>query len=207
MEFSDFHKDVLSQLPGAPIPAVNYALLQAAITYCEDSLCLQYDTDAVIVRANVNEYEVPLLDEETDLHMIVKAMLDGREVKPIAVDNRPITMSPAQTYETFAEETDDAQSIRLIETPESSGTLLLRVAVKPKQDATTLPDDLWRHHRAGICAGAMAQMMLQLGKAWPQPTLGVVREKQFRAYIAQAQVDANRAGTRAELRVRARPFC
>jgi hypothetical protein len=205
-EFSAFHKDVLPQLPGAPIPVINYALLQSAIQFAEDSLILQYEADVVSVRPNVADYEVPLVDEQTELAMVMRVLLDGRLVNPVASDNRPTHLVPAQTYEVVDGEGEDPQLIRLLATPTQSGVLAVRVAVKPKQDAPSVPDELWRHHRYAIGCGAMASLMTQTGKTWSQPALGAAHYKEFRALVAKAQVDANRNETRANLRVNNRPF-
>jgi len=205
-DFSAFYKDVVSQLPGAPLVAVDYALLQTAIDFCETSLFLQVNADPISVRPNVPEYEIAVDDDQLLVTMIMEAKLDGRRIRPVALDLRNETEWPSQNYEWGTSELDDPMMIRLIATPEQAATLTLRVALRPVQDATTLPDDLLKHYRIAIGSGAVARMMLQPGKTWSNPQLGAYRQKEYAAYLNQAQVDANKGGTRADLRVRPRPF-
>lgn len=205
-DFSAFYKDVVSQLPGAPLVMVDYALLQTAIDFCETSLILQVDADPISVRPNVADYEIATDDDQLLVAMVMEAKLDGHRLPAIALDLRNTTIWPSQMYEWGVSELDDPMSIRILATPEEAATLTLRVALKPIQDATSLPDDLLKHHRTCIAAGAMARMMLQPGKTWSQPALGAYRQKEYAAYLNQAQVDANKGSTRADLRVRPRPF-
>jgi len=205
-EFSDFYKDVVAQLPGAPLVMVDYALLQTAIDFCETSLILQVNADPISLRPNVPEYEIAVDDDQLLVAQIMEAKIDGRRLPAVALDLRNTTIWPSQTYEWGDSEVDDPMSIRILGTPEEPATLTLRVALKPKQDASSLPDDLYKHHRVAIGYGAMARMMLQPGKTWSNTPLGSYREKEYAAFRNQAQVDANKGQTRADLRVRPRPF-
>jgi len=198
--WSAFHDYVLPDLPGAPAAAVDIALRQAAISFCEKSLAWRYAHPKIAVTSGTASYAfVPL--SGAAVHAITYAEFDGDEIEcnagelniASAVDDwRNATGTPEYIV-------GGTTSLQLVPAPDAGGTLTLKVALKPSPSATGIDDDIFNEYREAIVHGALARMMLSPKKPYSSPQLAQYHAQQFEIKTGQAGMRQARNYSRAPL--------
>lgn len=131
-------------------------------------------------------------------------------------DGQPIVvMSPTELDERFgkswegslgaprwvfiADET--AMLVRLVPAPDQiyRNYAALRVALKPKQDATQMPDGLYGRYREDIEVGALAKLFAQAKKPWSDAKRALELEEEFGVRVSRARYRAARGNIRAPI--------
>lgn len=97
----------------------------------------------------------------------------------------------------------DEQSIRLVPAPFEMmrNALVLHVALKPAQDATTIPDDLYERYSGDIEVGAIAMLLEVADKPWTNQPKSSSLMDDFEARIRRARNRAIRGFNRAPISV------
>lgn len=197
--WSSFYDLVLSDLPGAPTAAVDVALRQSAIQFCQQSLSWHYNHPAVAVTSGTAQYAfVP--PAEAVVHAIHYAAFDGSEIAT-RVDESSVTIydwrnesgTPKYVF-------GGATSLTLVPTPDAGGTLSLEVILKPSVDATGVDDAIFDEFREAIVHGALARLMLSPKKPYTDTALAAYHQQQFTIKTAAAGTRAARNFTRAPIR-------
>lgn len=192
--FSALHPYVVPHFPNVPEPAIDRAILDGAIQFCRDSLVWQESTDPIYVVAGVAEYDVEPASNAEPIRVLAavkahahldRALLAGSDITQAGDVTGFVQPAP--------------RIVRLVSAPEEGASIVLRVALEPKDAATTLDDSLVRYWKEPIAAAAKQRLALTYGDinqaqiAEQQYQLGLSRAR------AQAQVGAHRGRLRTRL--------
>lgn len=196
--WSDFYDYALPDLPGCPFAALNVALRQSTIAFCEQSLAWKYDHPDIAVVVATREYPfVP--HEDAVVHEITYAAFDDREINVrTKLDNvglwnwRNQTGMPQYVL-------GGLTVLSLVPMPDVAGTLKLTVALKPSLDAAGIDADIFNEYREAIVHGAKARLMLSPRKPYTDAGLAAHHMQEFTIKTGAAGTRAARNYTRAPL--------
>lgn len=163
-EFRDFDPYVLPYVAGAPRPAIDDALVQAAIRFCKTTYAIN-ETIAAKVPAKPN-LTVESVNPDLEVHSVLEVYgPDGQlevATKPMLRDRYP----DGWQDETATEAADlwawlslGENTIRLVPyltTATTDKVLSIEVSMRPKRTAGTLPDLLLSRWPDEIAFGALA---------------------------------------------------
>jgi hypothetical protein len=197
--WSDFYDSALPELPGCPFVALNHALRQSAIAFCEQSLVWTYEHPDISIVAGVDEYAY-IPPAETLVHAVTWAKFNETELDTRTRDEdmriwdwRNQTGVPQYVL-------NMPNSLKLVPKPDLDGTLKLIVALKPDNSAIGIDDVMFQEHREAIAHGAKARLMLSPRKPYTDPERAVLNMQMFNSKVLSAGVRASRNYTLAPLR-------
>ena len=204
--WDQFYDYVIPELPGISQDLVDLHLRDMAIDLCEQTWVLQADHDDINTIANIYEYEFESPESQCEVLAIKQAWIDGGPINPISMDDlwkanvdwRTVTGTP--TYHSQ----QDNSNVLLYAVPDAVYTLSMVVAMRPKVDATGVPDRIYADYRRAISAGAKAVLMGQPAKPWSNPERSAAYRTEYEAAITKTTVLVNRARARSQLQVRYR---
>ena len=196
--WSAFYDFTLPDLPGCPVAALDIALRQSAIEFCELSLAWKAEHDPIAVVSGTAEYAfVP--PSEAVVHAITYAQFDDDELQitgetGILIQNwRTGTGTPKYIL-------GGATMLTLVPEPDVDGTLTMNVALKPSPDATGIDDSIFNEYRQVIVHGALAKLMLSPKKPYSDPQVATYHAYQFATKTGAAGTRSDRNNTRMPLR-------
>lgn len=197
--WSDFYDSALPDLPGCPFVALNHALRQSAIAFCEQSLAWTYEHPDISVTVGEDEYAYNP-PPETLVHAVTWAKFNETELDTRTKDMdmriwdwRNQTGVPQYVL-------NMPNSLKLVPTPDLEGTLHLIVALKPDSSAIGIDDVIFQEHREAIAHGAKARLMFSPRKPYTNSELAVLNMQMFNAKTMAAGMRAGRNYTLAPLR-------
>jgi hypothetical protein len=96
---------------------------------------------------------------------------------------------------------ESALLVRLVPAPDRiyRNYAVLRAALKPKQDATQMPDALYARYREDVEIGALAKLFSQLGKPWANSRRASELAEDFTVRLNRARYRAARGNTQAPI--------
>ncbi len=196
--WSDFYDLAIPDLPGCPYVAIDFALRQAAISFCEQSLAWRYvhPDIAVVNTTSIYPYVPPA---EAVVHTVIYAEFNDVEIETAAgqdninLDNwRHQTGVPQYVL-------GGPDSATLVPTPDVDGTLKMTVVLKPSPLAIGIDDAMFNEYRHGIVHGALAKLMLSPSKPYTKSDLAAYHQQQFVIAAGGAGMRVARNYTRAPL--------
>ncbi len=197
--WSDFYDSALPELPGCPYVALNHALRQSAIAFCEQSLVWTYEHPDISVMVDVDTYNyVP--PAEALVHAVTYAKFNDIEIETRTKDTDMRISDWRHRTGTPEYVLSMPSSLKLVPKPDVEGTLELIVALKPDYDATGIDDGIFQEYREAIAHGAKARLMLSPRKPYSDSERAVINMQQFNAKVMAAGVRAARNYTLAPLR-------
>lgn len=218
--FSAWNPDIKPFFPGIPSAAIDKAILDASIEFCEDTHVWMGALDRISIVADQKNYtlSVPTGEGDAHIHFIenVKYKEDGEDddqfynLVPI-VERRADRQWQSYSNWKFTDSTApiafyfDPNTVTLslypIPNKASSSGLLVRVAYTPANDATALPDFLYDNYRKAIQFGAMAQLYSQTAMPWALPQAAGEYMARFEEAKAAAKLTVMTGGTSAPLTI------
>lgn len=187
---------VVTHFPSVPEPAIDRAILDGAIQFCRDSLVWQEHTDPISVIVGVAEYDVEPVSNAEPVRVMAavkahehldRALLAGSDSAQIGELTGFIQPIP--------------RIVRLISVPEEGASIVLRVALEPKDTATTLDDSLVRYWKEPIAAAARQRLALTYGDV----NQAQIAEQQYQVGLYRARAQSQVGVHRGRLRTRAIP--
>ena len=200
--WSEFYDLVALHLPGCPLAAMDIALRQAAIAFCEQSLAWQFDHPAIAVEPAVSAYSFAP-PAGSVVHAILHAALDGREIGcgtgncDVTERNRAGRLSGIPLY-IFG----GTGFLTLVPAPAANGILSLSVALKPSPTSTGLDEREFDEYQEAIVHGTLSRLMSSPKKPYTHLQLASYHQEQFGIKTGAAAVREGRGRTRAPLRTR-----
>lgn len=166
--FADFDRFIRPFIMNAPVPAIQDALLDAAIEFCEKSrLITQILEDKFSIAANQAEIEIDSPDGELAIAQPVNVWTATGKLQPkskIELDDLYPSGWPTKTTGSLDSLlywlSLSRPTLRLVPylTVSASAALTIEVALKPTRAAATLPDVLLQDWAEDIAAGALARL-------------------------------------------------
>lgn len=193
---SALHPYVVPHFPNMPEPAIDRAILDGAIQFCRDSLVWQESTDPIQVIAGVAEYDVEPVSNAEPVRVLAavkahahldRALLAGSDITQVGEVTGFVQPVP--------------RIVRLVSVPEEGTSIVLRVAIEPKDAATTLDDGLVRYWKEPIAAAAKQRLALTYGDI----NQAQIAEQQYQFGLSRARAQAQVGAHRGRLRTRPVP--
>jgi hypothetical protein len=187
--------DLLPQLPGCPIPIVEHELRRAAQMFFDKTRAWNVTLAALPVIAAQDTVTVAPTSVEQELVRIGQAWYDDAPLSGLTGDEMSEQFGDNWQDHTgvpkaFVEETPGV--LRLYPVPVDAATvgLVARIAVKPSEASTGIPDELAVKHRTALTDGALGKLMLYVDKPWSNADFGVKHSADFMTAINSATVQA-----------------
>lgn len=176
---TELRREVMLHLPGVLTPEVDYRLKQSVRDFCRiTQVWQQRNTTLLTTVADQEEYAAGL-DVGTELVAVISAWNGTTEID-VEVPGEVEDWEPGHTDSTWKIGTVGTDTLRLLPAPNASGTVIKgTVAFAPNEDATTLPLVVWQRWRTPIAHGAIAMLMLQVGKPWSNPAQAAYHQRCF----------------------------
>lgn len=197
MVLDDFHPYILPEVMGAPIPAVNLAIIRAAREFCEKSLVWEVDIPSIAISNGVSEYDLSLPDE-SDLIHLTSVKLEG------------VTVCPGESQDgALRYRQPDLEHIELVPVPElGSGFKLLelRAALKPARNANKISHFLYNEWAEAIAFGALSILKRQQRQAWSDQQGALSDRQEFERKMSEAKNRALHGHAKGSVSVRRIPF-
>jgi hypothetical protein len=209
--WSTWFPDLQPHLPECPTPIIEHELKRAAQAFFTGSKAWIITPTETAVAADTAEVAVALGDATVEMVQILKGWYDSANLDILAVGDLDARYVDDWTEHTGSP-TDMVQmspfSVRLYPIPEvdASTGLKVRVAVRPSESSTGLPDDIAAKFRDAMITGAKARLMLYPGKPWTNVELGAAMSALFEQQIDSARLAAFKSFGRGSLSTQASWF-
>lgn len=203
---SAFFSRLLPQVVGCPEPLAQQALVDAAIHFCDATQAVVVNLDPVAAKAGQAQYELDV-PSQSRLSQVHRVWFDDRQLGAVPLSEvnviESVTGTPTYFYCT---DVDEVLTLNLYPTPEKSGTINLRVGLKPARTATSLHASLLERWSDYIVDGALSRLMAMPEQPFTNETRALMLESKLRHGLYVARVDAMRQRAVASLTAKARPF-
>ena len=203
---TDFLPRLLPHVTGCSDPMAIQALVDSAISFCEDSLVIRQRLDPQRTRMGGVEFDI---DAPTDqaVSRIMKVWVQGREIRAIPSDMvndaMPLMGQPTAFYTLQDSGTTTAM---LHPVPDAVYTLAVEVALRPTRNATRFNDDLFNTWMEHVVTGAMARLMSTQDQPFTNLALGQNAFAKALYMSRRARVEGSYGRVRATVTVQQRPF-
>lgn len=191
--------EVQPHVPGCPVVMIDDAILKAVIDFCNRSRAYRFTPAEIAVVASTGDYTVTDLPTGTAIAWLLEAELDDVPIDTPIPESILLSWATEEGTPTAAIVASETQ-IGLRKVPDASGTLAVRLALRPLLTATTYPDEFHNLYQEGIAAGALAKLFAQPKKEWTAPELVADCRNRFEAAIRAADYRADRGSANAPAR-------
>lgn len=171
MTLDNFLPHVLVELPGCSDPLVKQTLLSCAIEFCQMSLCWDEVQDPVALVDNTRDYDLEAPSGAVP-YLVKSVWVGARQLTPVTLRNlqsvlpgwRDATGSEPMYYNAAIDRSQ--LSVYPLPLNTNGATLVVRVALAPRRNASVLPDFLGDQYLDAIAAGVKSRLMAMPGQAW-----------------------------------------
>ena len=193
---ADFVSYVAPEVNQCPIPAIERAIENTVIEFCDRTWIHQIDFTFNITDDEVMEE----LNDAVDLDLDGVQNLRPIEVLQIQVDGANIELKERGFVEAFPEWWDDAggnvvfwfivdnDTIRVYPVPVQDFTLFMRVAFKPQRAAVVFWEDIYKDWIETIAAGAKYRLFQIPNKPWTNPELTLLNRMNYENGISTGKI-------------------
>lgn len=199
-----FKNAVLPYAPGCPSALMSLQVLSAAIELCRES----HLWERMVEHAVGEEYTDMGVVGDPSYYVSLKFVYDDGAIliSPVSdtIDIVDITLTVDDE-----DRTDyilRGNSLVFEDPPEDGAVIAARLFFAPAEDATELPDFLFREWKKGISAGAIASLVMMPQKPWSAPNLAVVHQQTFLRQVNEAKMLHHRKNLQNPQRLRIRPW-
>jgi len=212
--------EILTQVVGVPAPGIMYAVRNAAIKFCEETLLWTTTLDRISIVADTRTYALTMpVSQDGEIINIdnVKFKEDGqdddqfRRLDPISETQQDLIDSgswsflsspnPNNYYSGFL---NKQLNFYQIPTAASVDGVLVKVNVRPEIDCTDLPDFLYKDYRQQIRHGALEFLFSSKAMAWYDIEKGMYHGAMFKDAYSDGKQDKIAGPTKRPMSVRMR---
>jgi len=214
-KLTSFASRVTPHVLGCPDPAVEEAIRDSCIEFCERSLYIQDTLDPVDTVAGQIDYDLEP-PSDTLVAKIMRAWYKDVRLGAFSTDvlTSPDIYSP--TYAGFSGESGepatlfqkDEATFTVLPAPSLSETAVLtvRVALKPTRTCSYVNDTLYNTWADTVACGARARLMAMPNQSWSNIQLSLHYRTLFEQGVNRARRIAEHGMVRSPMAVESRPF-
>ncbi len=205
VDIDEFLPELLVLAPKCPEPLAFRYLRDAAVELCERTR-VWTETDQVSITAPRCEYIC--VSQDAQLVGWKNARLDGRVLDTIRLDELDDIMPDWQDQDAdiaAARWITQSAPNTLSIVPRQTGTLKLRLILKPSRRALSFPEFLLDHHATAIAKGAAARV-LTTPSEFANPELGSAYHSDFKATLDSLALKEAKGQQGARLRTKGSYF-
>jgi hypothetical protein len=179
--YSDFHTDLLAEVPGVSTPLATRVLRRVVRDFCKRTDCYQADLSELSIISGTQAYT---LSDPANNEII-------RLVKVQKADTNDSRIFKKQ----FLDYIFDPPTFTLQTEPTENFTLEMRASLRPDASSTTVDDIIYDNYYDGIIVGASARLLRMQKLPWTDMQLANVYNKEYADYIRKARIDLNKEFT------------
>lgn len=182
------------------------ALVDSAISFCEDSLVIRQRLDRQLTALGQAEFDIGVTAPQS-VTRILKVWLDGVEIYPAAADivnDQVLAQARPRTFYTLPDDT--GLMAVLYPVPDKAYTLDAEVALKPTRDAASLHSDLFGTWLEGVVEGAKARLMAIPDQPFSNPAYAQTCAMQAASMAKKARIEGAFGRVRGSLSIKPRLF-
>jgi len=198
---STFTSYVIPYVSNCPLPTIKRAVQDAIIDFSNRTWIKQYDFTWNITDTDVMEE----LNDAVDLDMdgvygyrpieVLTMIVDGEVVeykeRPAIEQEFPEWWDDTGSGATYWYIVDD-DTIRVYPVPTDDFTMFLRVAFRPKRDAETFDDNIYKNWADVISEGAKFRLFTMPAKPWTNPDAAILAKALYDKGVSRAKVVVRR---------------
>lgn len=198
--WSDFFPWVKPSVPGCPDLAIERAICDAAIEFCELTQTF-VQRASLSIKANRSTYDLQT-DAGVPGMVLGVTGTNNRVIPPTYLDALMNARGEAWRNDTGPPSNyiaDSEDVLRLYPTPvaDESGTLTL--AVRPSRTDTSWDDRLFERYAETVALGALSRLFGQVNVGWSDANLALLKRKEFMQGVSKARAKAQNAYTNATI--------
>ena len=195
-------------MAGVPEPLAQQALIDAAITFCDQSLAVTVNLDPVTIPigASAIELEAPT---NTTIAQILYVWYDKKVLQAVPYGQMTNIYRPDATpIEYTVEYIDETVNLMIYPAPDKivQNGLVVRCALRPTRDATKVHDILYQRYSDAIICGAQSILCNMPDQPWTDYVRAQQMGVRARALANQARADMMFGRVQASMTVQMREF-
>ena len=203
--YNNFLPEIHTAFPDLPEVIVLNAIRNSCIEFCEQTLCLLYEQDAISLVAGENTYDFDL-PPYTSLVSIVSAYYKDTALTAVNLNTIAAlypgdwrTVEGAPRY--YLQLTRDALTVVPKPATAESQVLKLIVALKPTRDSYDVDDSIYDSYTDAVAYGARARLYDTPGHAYFNLDASLNYKKLFLCEVAKARIQFNTSNVRCGVRL------
>ena len=203
---SEFFSRVIPMAPGCPEPLAEQAIVDSAIDFCEKTLALRYQSDALIAVNGQSVYDIEVPTYHT-LSRIISANIGDQELQAMPVEQLPIQSTQrAQPNRFYVTQGQFERQLNLFPTPDKTYTVNMTIAIRPAMGTGYLADDLYNYWFEAIVAGALYRLKSTPEQPYTDLAGATYYGQRFGALCNNARVEGNVGRVVTSMQTKPRPF-
>ncbi len=198
---SDFYPELQLEMAGAPVPLLDEAVRKGCIRAANHSGLVRETLASVLFSANTRSVSLVPSDAETEVAGVIFVKINNTDLSPKAPSSLILEGSERGDPKVYLFE---AKLLYVYPVPTADVTATVRVELRPKRAAATIPDKILDDNDLYNAALAEAKRYLsaQVGKPWSMPPQQVKAfEDEFYRHADEAKIRAIRGDSGADLTV------
>ena len=195
-----FLPSIMPKAPGCPEPTAFAEIISAARKVCERLRIWRSDDTFTITPTSCNVMCSP---GGADVYQIENALLDERQLQPIALNDLNDLVPNWRTATDGGKWITQQEPGSVLVVPASSGTLRLSLILTPSEEADQLPDFLARDYRSLIADGALAEILMLPMQSFTDPSRAQFFQARFDMELGRLSNQGIKGQQRAPSRTRA----
>jgi hypothetical protein len=203
---SSFVTRVTPYVNGAPQPLIEQAVVDAAISFCEDSLAMREIQTTTATVATQASYTLPGATDQ-EVCRVLNVWVNNRWIPPASADS--VDYSDARSSQPTGYYTTRVNSVMklvLVPIPDAVYSLQVEVAYRPLRTATTLQDEIFNQWVDAITKGASGRLMQIPGQSYSDSSTAATNLVIAKSIAMKAKADAVVGRVQTSRAVRSRPF-
>jgi len=180
-------------------------VVQAAIKLCSESFLWREETQPHSIVKGVGKYELYLPNNQADATQLESLIVNGKDLRPITIEelnSRNKDWRTAMGEPTRYYQINSHVLIGFDRIPnETNATGMIgSFALKPKRNATKLPEFLFTDWLEAIESGVLSRLLLMPNREWTDKELGSYHKNLWEQELGKARIHVNQGWSDGPLR-------
>jgi hypothetical protein len=203
---SEFFSRVIPMATGCPEPVAEQAIVDSAIDFCEKTLALRYQSDALFAVSGISTYDIEVPTYHA-LSRIIHAKIGDQELQAMPVEQLPTERDySAQPVKFYVTQGQFERQLNLYPTPDASYTVNMTLAIRPLRGTGYLADDLFDYWLEPVVAGTLMRLKAIPDQPFSDPAGSIYYGQRFGALCNNARVEGNIGRVVGSMQTKPRPF-
>lgn len=200
VELDAFLPYIESEVPSCPLPVIELYMRRALVNSCENVPLWRWQHPELASVKAQKVFRLQTPTSESDIHSILGATLDDRDIHTCPMYHVPdrgvIQLDYCANVDSDPFDQEDRRRTGLV----------ALLSIKPSNDATQVPELLFREYQEMIVAATLTRLFALMNRDWTDPNASYAYAKVARGKEVEARQAIDRGFRHGSLRVTAPPF-
>ena len=203
---TEFLPRILPYVSGCSQPMALQALVDSAISFCDDSLVIRQRLDPARTVYGISEFDIDAPSQQA-VSRIMKVWIDGVEAHAVPANEVGDWQMPIARPKNFYTLMDGGTlTANFYPVPDGVYRIAGEVALRPLRNATAFSDDLFNTWMEQVVTGALARLMSTPDQPFTNLALGQAATAKALYLSRWARVEGAYGRVNTTVAVRQRPF-